>query len=64
MNRCRHALLKPHAKPLLFPSRLRKIWPRVAELIAEKAFRKTTATTAEDTAKAPSVEVPLDFEDF
>ena len=37
---------------------------QIAELIAEKSFRKTTGATAEDTAKAPSVEVTVDFEDF
>lgn len=37
---------------------------QIAEFIAEKSFRKATGTTAEDDAKAPSVEVPLDFEDF
>ena len=37
---------------------------QVAEILAEKKFRKASGTTAEEEAKAPSVEVPDDFEDF
>ena len=42
-----------------FPQRI-----KVAEILAEKKFRKASGTTAEDEAKAPSVEVPDDFDDF
>ena len=37
---------------------------QVAEILAEKKFRKASGTTADEEAKAPSVEVPDDFEDF
>ena len=36
---------------------------RWLEILAEKKFRKASGTTAEDEAKAPSVEVPDDFDD-
>ena len=42
-----------------FPQRI-----KVAEILAEKKYRKASGTTAEDEAKAPSVEVPDGFDDF
>lgn len=37
---------------------------QVKEILAAKKYRKDSGTNAEDEAKAPSVEVPADFEDF
>ena len=37
---------------------------QVAEILAEKKFRKASGTTAEEEAKTPSVGVPDDVEDF